>query len=196
MSKTNNDGMPDFREMVENIMTLWQNSTDVEVFEGTHWYDSAREFASDLAIRYATNVKVVACIIAAHSMNASWKVNMQRTVSQLQGSPVGLSASITMANNAIANNANGLDPFDAVIGPKVNPFARCVAGDLTAVATDRWAQRAAFDTLDDKTCNRWISRNGVRDTMIAAYKRAAEIAGVEPAVMQAIVWVVVRGYAD
>jgi hypothetical protein len=191
----NNDTVTVF-DMVQNIERIYGNATESDVFEGTHWYDSAREFASELAVRYMSSVDVVACIIAAHSMNASWSANMKRTVNHLQGNPSGLGAAITMANNAIALAANGGDPFDAIVGPKINPFARNVAGDLSYVATDRWAQRAAFNSLDDKTNNRWINRKGMRDNMINAYKLVAQRHDLEPAVLQAIVWVVVRGSAD
>jgi hypothetical protein len=124
---------------------------------------------------------------------------MKRAEMHLAGKPFGLSRAIAMADNAIGKGfgyKDNPDPFAAIVGPKINPFARCVAGDLTAVATDRWAQRAAFDTLDDKKMSRWINRNGVRDTMIQAYTKAAESVGIPPAVMQAIMWVVVRGDAE
>jgi hypothetical protein len=191
------DVAPSLDTMVQNILVLYRAADDVAVFDGTHWYDQARLFATDLAERYSTTVEVAASVIAAHSMNASWKVNMTRAVNHLSGKPTGLPAAITMGDNAIdAWLFETGNPLDQVVGPKVNPFARAVAGDLSAVATDRWAQRAAFDTLDDSKANRWIGRKGVRQNMIDAYTKAAAEAGVAPAVMQAIVWVVVRGYAD
>lgn len=191
------DVAPSTDVMVQNILNLFHAADDVAIFEGTHWYDTARAFAAQLAERFSTTTDVAACVIAAHSMNASWKANMTRAVNHLSGNPTGLTAAITMGDNAIdAWLFETGSPFDAIVGPKVNPFARCVAGDLNAVATDRWAQRAAFDTLDDKKMARWINRNGVRDNMIDAYTKAAAEVGVPPAVMQAIVWVVIRGYAD
>lgn len=196
MSKIN-DANPTTDEMVANILNLYTAADDVAIFEGTHWYDSARTFAQTIAERYGVTTDVASCVIAAHSMNASWKANMTRAINHLAGNPTGLTKAIAMADNAIAADFKGTgDPFDAIVGPKINPFARCVAGDLTAVATDRWAQRAAFDTLDDRKMARWIKRDGVRDNMIQAYTIAAESVGIMPAVMQAIVWCVVRGSAD
>lgn len=191
------DVAPSLNTMVQNILVLFRAADEVAIFEGTHWYDQARLFATDLASRYGTTVDVAASVIAAHSMNASWKANMTRAENHLAGTPSGLTAAITMGDNAIdAWLFEKGSPLDMVVGPKVNPFARAVAGDLNAVATDRWAQRAAFDTLDDGKANRWIGRKGVRQNMIDAYTKAAAEAGVPPAVMQAIVWVVVRGAAD
>ena len=194
MSKT--VASPSVSTMVANILRYYGMADETQRFEGLHWYDSARVLASNLAARHGVSLAAVAAVIAAHSMNASWSVNVRRAESQLAGKPVGLSAAILMARNAIDADAVGLDPLAMVIGPKINPFARCVAGDLTAVATDRWAQRAAFDSLDDKVNNRFIGRKGMRDNMIHAYTIAAHEAGIEPAVMQAIVWVVIRGKAD
>jgi len=90
-----------------------------------------------------------------------------------------------MASAAIANPA---DPFSAILGPKINPFAHNIAGDEYLVATDRWAQRAAG-------VEQFIGRIGMRASLIDAYRKAAASAGVTPAVMQAIVWVHVRGSA-
>lgn len=197
------DATPDVRTMIDNILSLYFAADEVQIYEGTHWYDSARLFAADLAQKHGVTTEVAACVIAAHSMNASWKANMKRAINHLSGMPTGLTAAIEMSDAAIHYGhrlaLSGGDPslvFDAIVGPKINPFARCVAGDLTAVATDRWAQRAAFDTLDDKKSTRWIRRNGVREDMIRAYEQAAKSVGIAPAVMQAIVWVVVRGDAN
>lgn len=183
-------------EMVENILAVFENATETDVYEGTHWYDSARQFAEYLGQKYGTSTDVAACVLAAHSKNARWAENMRRAELQLAGTPTGFKSAIVMSNAAIDYGVSGLDPFQAITGPKINPFARNVAGDLFYVATDRWAQRAAFSSFDDKRNTAWINRKGMRDNMIAAYQLAAGRVGLEPAVMQAIVWVVIRGSAD
>lgn len=183
--------------MVENILTIHANATETDVYEGTHWYNSAHQFAQYLASTYNVSIDVAACVIAAHSMNASWKANQTRAINQLSGNPTGLGAAITMGERAtLWRELELTTAFDAIVGPKINPFARNIAGDLFYVATDRWAQRAAFNSLDDKANNNAINRKGVRTAMINAYQLAAGRVGLEPAVMQAIVWVVVRGSAE
>jgi len=190
------DATPTYSDMVANIIAIFQSANHTDVYEGTHWYDSAREYASYLASRHGVSVDVAACVIAAHSKNARWNENMRRAELQLAGTPTGFKSAIVMSNAAIDYGTSNLDPFQAIIGPKINPFARNVAGQLEYVATDRWAQRAAFNTLIDKDMARWIKRDGVRDDMIRAYQYVAKGAGVAPAVMQAIVWVVIRGSAE
>jgi hypothetical protein len=183
---------PRISTMMRNIRASYDAATLEERSAGLHWYDSARDLAGYLAAKYWVNPEVAAAVIAAHSMNASWTVNIARAESQLAGRPVGLSRAIRMGAAAMADPTNALSH---IVGPKLNPFAHCIAGDLSRVATDRWAQRAAFASSDDKLCDRLIARKGVRDTMIDAYSKVAADVGLEPAVLQAIVWVQVRGGA-
>lgn len=175
-----------------NIRASFDAATIEERSAGVHWYDAARELAGHLAAQYRVTVPVAAAAIAAHSMNASWQVNVARAASQLAGYPCGLGAAIRMTAAAMANPDNALSH---VVGPKLHPFACNIAGDLTMVATDRWAQRAAFATLDDAVCDRLIARKGVRDTVILAYQKVAAEVGLAPAELQAVVWVQVRGSA-
>lgn len=175
-----------------NIRASYDRATLEEHSAGEHWYDSARELAGYLAARYWTTVPVAAVAIAAHSRNARWDVNVARAESQLAGRPTGLGAAIRETAAAMADPDNALS---YVTGPKLRPFAHNVAGDLSMVATDRWAQRAGFATRDDKVCDRLIARKGTRDAMILAYCKVAADVGLEPAVLQAIVWVQIRGSA-
>lgn len=184
---------PSVDEMATNILRLYSNANTEQRFQGETWYDVARTYCVGLSSRYGVTLDVAACVLAVYSQNQSWKGNMTLTEAHLAGAPRGLKRAIAMSQ-AVLDNPH--DPFTYVVGPKINPFARCVAGDLTAVATDRWAQRAAFDTVDDKLMRNLIQRKGVRDDMIAAYTKAAASVGIPPAVMQAIVWVVIRGYHD
>lgn len=181
---------------IETLMTNIRSSFDAATLEersaGMHWYDSARELAGYLGAKHWVGVEVAAAVIAAHSMNASWSVNVARAEAQLAGRPVGLGAAIRMGAAAMADPQNALAH---VVGPKLHPFACNIAGDLTMVATDRWAQRAGFGSSDDKVCDRFIGRKGVRDTLILAYQKVAADVGLEPAELQAVVWVQVRGGA-
>lgn len=184
---------PSLDTIMANIRTSFDAATLEERSAGLHWYDSARELAGYLGARYWVAPTVAAAVIAAHSANASWSVNVARAHAQLAGYPVGLGAAIRMSAAAMADPENALD---YVIGPKLHPFACNIAGDLSVVATDRWAQRAGFNSFDDALCRRLIERKGVRDTLILAYQKTAADVGLEPAVLQAIVWVQTRGRAE
>jgi hypothetical protein len=182
---------PSLATMKRKIRASYDAATLEERSAGLHWYDSARDLAGYLAARYWTTVPVAAAVIAAHSQNATWSVNVARAEAQLAGRPVGLGTAIRMGAAAMADPDHALDH---VKGPKIHPFACCIAGDLDQVATDRWAQRAVFG-MDDRVCERLIARKGVRDTLILAYQKVAADVGMAPAELQAIVWVVVRGSA-
>lgn len=184
---------PTVDTMMARIRARFDAATLEERLAGEHWYDGAHALAVELAAKHGTTVPVAAAVIAAHSQNASWKANMVRAANQLAGHPTGLGSAIRMGAAAMADPDNALD---YVVGPKINPFAHNIAGDLTQVATDRWAQRAAFGTMDDLTCERLVNRKGVRDEVILAYQKVAADVGLEPAVLQAIVWVQIRGSAS
>lgn len=190
MSKTPS---PTIRTMTRHIRASFDTATLEEYSAGIEWYSDAHALAEQLATKYGVTVPVAAAVIAAHSANASWAVNRNRAVAHLAGYPTGLGKAIAMGNRAIADPDNALD---YVVGPKLNPFAHNIAGDLSRVATDRWAQRAGFNTADDTLCARLIARKGVRDLLIEAYCKVAADVGLEPAQLQAIVWVQIRGKAE
>lgn len=183
---------PALETLMANIRARFDAATLEERSAGLHWYDAARELAGQLATRFHVTVPVAAAAIASHSRNASWKVNVARAAAQLAGYPSGLGEAIREVAAAMADPDNALD---YVVGPKINPFAHNIVGNLDMVATDRWAQRAAFATMDIKECSRLINRKGMRDTMILAYQKVAADVGLAPAEVQAIVWVQIRGSA-
>jgi hypothetical protein len=186
-------GSPTVATMKRRMLALYAAASPETVAAGTCWYDEAHAFALTLAERYQVTVQQAACVIAAHSMNASWKMNVRRAEAHLAGEPWGLGAAKAMAAAALANPD---DPFRFIVGAKIHPFAHNVAGDLSMVATDRWMQRAGFNTDSDQVCAKLIGRNGVRAKLIEAIAKAAADIGIAPAILQAIIWVHVRGSAD
>lgn len=180
---------PAVARLVARILQQYHESSIHEVFVGKHWLTAANTLATNLARRYKVTLEVAACVLAAHSMDTDWKSNVARAEAQLAGSPVGLPNAIRMSAEAMAHPGN---PFPFIVGPKINPFARNVAGDEQAVATDRWAQRAAYGTNDLTACRRLVEAPGGREQLITAYHRAAAAVGLTPAVMQSIIWVHMR----
>lgn len=180
---------PTLGQLVARILQQYHESSVHEVTVGKYWLMAANTVAANLAARYKVTVDVAACVIAAHSMDTDWKSNVVRAEAQLAGRPVGLPKAIAMSAAAAAHPGN---PFPHIVGPKINAFARNVAGDEQAVATDRWAQRAAYGTSDLKACRRLVEAPGGRDLLITAYHRAAASMGVTPAVMQSVIWVHMR----
>lgn len=157
------------------------------------WYANARAAARRLAREHGTTVSVAAGVIAALSPRCPWGRNVIAADIILGAArrgddlpSVGLKANARKAF-AIASGAGR--PLDILRGPKVRSFYRNILGDVDAVTVDVWAARAAG--VDSKA-----RLDGRRYDHIAdAYRYAARIVGVAPAVLQAIVWVSIRGTA-
>lgn len=79
--------------------------------------------------------------------------------------------------------------IEAVTGPKVSAFARALWGDPTAVVIDRHAARVAMGE-DDITTVLIGDLRAAQD----AYRLAASRLGLEPAGLQALVWVARVGF--
>jgi hypothetical protein len=91
---------------------------------------------------------------------------------------------------------------------KIVNFTRNLAGDMSAVTVDRWAQRIATDFADCRERGeRPCASNGRHacghvptgdeyETIASAYRDAADACGVSPATMQAVTWCVVRGTGE
>lgn len=77
----------------------------------------------------------------------------------------------------------------AVTGPKVSAFARALAGDVSAVVVDRHAARIALG--DDRIT---VVPQAVLRAVQDAYTLAASRVGVDPAGLQALVWVARVGF--
>lgn len=80
----------------------------------------------------------------------------------------------------------------AVTGPKVSAFARALAGDGSAVVVDRHAARIALGLPG--TDGRFGVSLALGDRIRAAYTLAAGRLGLEPAGLQALVWVARVGF--
>jgi uracil-DNA glycosylase len=85
--------------------------------------------------------------------------------------------------------------LSALKGPKVEAFAAAIRGDLSHVVIDAWAARAARSNAENVAkLFRSDEMPGTRErrAMAEGYRRAAVARGIEPAAMQAAVWVAIR----
>jgi hypothetical protein len=79
--------------------------------------------------------------------------------------------------------------FDGLNGLKTNAFARAISGDMDAVVVDVWMCRAAGLGKDAP------NKREYREIAEAVRIVAADY-GYQPAVMQALIWILIRGKAD
>jgi len=183
--------LPTHAAMVRNILDVFESATPSQAVEGAAWYSDAHALAG--AITPADEMRG-AVIIAALSPALPWGANMRAAIAaaKVRGSrPSG----IIGKNWSKARKARtAADPFAVLSGPKVRAFALCIASngqDPHAVCVDRHAAAIAVGRfLEDGGA---AAVRGARFEKIAdAYRDAAALAGVTPAAMQAITWVVWR----
>ena len=150
------------------------------------WYSEAQGVARDIAAANGLDVARVAAIIAAFSPRVQWSRNVVLASLFASGKPVtGLSSSIKAAHRVTGAS----DPLDALTGPKVRRFGRNIAGDLSAVTVDVWMMRAGGFNREDPTTVQYRAAETVVQQLAAEH-------GVEPAILQALIWIVIRGRAQ
>jgi hypothetical protein len=176
------------RAMRANLRAIIGRATGEDVRQGLEWYADAQAFAMTLASRIDGDLERAAAVIAAHSPRTFWSANKLAAMATIErrNMPSGI-----MRTNAVRAEAALTMGFDGLgNGPKVHAFARNVFGDLSRVTVDVWAFRAAMG--DQNVPEGWLARKGAYDEVARAYAAVAEREGLDPAVAQALVWVVIR----
>lgn len=183
--------LPTHQQMVRNILKTYKQASAAQAVDGARWYSDAHALAEAIT---PGDVERGAAIIAALSPALAWSTNMRVAVAAARkGSrkPAGVIGANWIKAKKIAN---GADPDRVLSGAKVRAFAACIASDgehPDAVCVDRHAAAIA--------CGRFLEDGGAAavrgkryEMIAAAYRDAAARAGVTPAQMQAVTWVVWR----
>jgi len=146
---------------------------------GAAWYFAARGELFDVAQRYRYPLKRVAYAAAAllEHVAAMCRAGRGRDARGHYGHCL---------RKAVAILERG--EYRALSGPKVVPFARALYGEHDAAVVDRWVWRAAGGVG-------YLTARRTRDVQ-AALRRLAREVRRPVAIVQAIVWVVVRRAAD
>lgn len=180
--------------MVRRILAMYRRATPAELAAGADWYATAQDAAAEI---YPERPDIAAGVIAALSPRAQWAVNIRWARAMVHAARTGQEcpAVHTQTMRAIAwKIATGEQSYsDALNGPKTSRFARAIdptVADLSRVTVDAWAARTAEGrTSPSHNANGAIAPTGRRYLAIErAYQRAAQIAGTDPAIMQAVCW--------
>jgi len=176
-------------DYVSNLRNVYQRATRLDIAEGRLWYPTARGELYDLAKQYGYPLKRVAFAAAALSNNMEWGQNVAlaehvcwavRNAVPARGHyPACLSKAVRILRDG---------EYAALSGPKVEPFARALLGDMRAAVVDRWMYRAAGESG-------WVTEFRTRNIAVALRALAREC-GRPVAVIQAIIWVTIRREAD
>lgn len=168
----------------DRFRSLLSTATLFDLHAAEAWYCEARAFAESLRPSTGWSLEVSASVVSAFSPRVTWGHNKAKAAQYAQGiTPKGLRSHVDAAERCVREGFNGLR------GPKTNAFARAIAGDMDAVVVDVWMCRAAGLGKDAPNVREYRAIAEAVRTVAAEYRMA-------PAVMQALLWIIVRGKAE
>jgi hypothetical protein len=188
-----------------NILSVYYSASLLDHQQGISWYAAAAEMAGFIARTYGLSLYQAAGILAAISPQQEWGRNVAMAER--------LVATYCLTGQSAASQGGylgtGLRKVDALLalpdpspaqvctilkGDKVSAFFSNIAGDLTQVCVDGHATNIAKCGMLRRGISQAKSLTSLQYRLAsAAYTAAADEAGVEPAVMQAITWVAYKG---
>jgi hypothetical protein len=184
-----NIGMTD-RLVKARIDRCMARATEHDILEGKIWYGEAHALAVELSENSRLTLAQAACVIAHLSPKVLWKKNAEAAralVYENRRLPGIMRACFDRASAA----AGAPDPLDT-FGPdakKTRSFALNIMGDVHEVTVDVWIARAVG------VSEAQLKRVGIYEAIAHQFRLAAKRYGMDPAQVQAIVWIVVRGSA-
>jgi len=173
---------------VENVLKVWEASSNADKASGAEWYNEAH----DLAIELTNDANTGAGVIAALSPQVSWvrNVTMARQIANGETPTMTNGRNIAKAQRCMSGESWN----DVLGGPKVRAFAATIENPETEqVCIDRHAFDIAVGfSSDDRTRGTLLGRAGIYEQFAAVYVEAAKMLNVAPSVVQATTWVAWR----
>ena len=168
---------------VDNFRDRAASATLFDLQAAEQWYADAGSFAQSLP-RHDWSFATACSVVSAFSPRVTWAQNKRKAMDYAHGiTPKGLKSHVAAADRCV------VDGFDGLRGLKTNAFARAIAGDVNAVVVDVWMCRAARLGKD-------APNKGEYHAIAEAVRTVAADYGMTPAIMQAMIWIVVRGKAQ
>lgn len=204
MSKQLKSDALDVDAMSETVINWWLISQPWMKDAGAQWYPIARAWVVDRANELDLSIEYVAAVLAAFSPQTRWVDNLVyadtflRTGQRARGamtSSYSRAVRIGLADDPVLALTQG-SKTRKISGQKMFAFANNILGSNVHVTVDVWAARAALDTDDKADTTKVLGWVGAYDKIALAYMKAAATLGVSPSVVQATVWIAIRGKAD
>jgi hypothetical protein len=170
-----------------NLRNVYRRGTANQIKAGAEWYAEEQRDVELLASEYGHTREQVAAAMAHLSPKTPWARNKQMTRELIAtGSTRGMSGNIERARRALISDT----PIEDMNGPKTSSFAKNLVGRYETVTVDVWAYRAACPSGD-------VERMGKVEYRLieSAYIATAKHFGYDPAILQAIIWCIIRGKA-
>jgi hypothetical protein len=179
-----------------NILRVYYAATAEEHVAGRSWYPVARAFCEALAVKYGCTLECAAGIVATLSPGAVWEKNQEQAelvcaafakrvwVASKWFPKVGVYGEANRIKcERIWKSGGKILPS----GQKVLAFYLCLIGCTDVVCVDRHAVSAMLMEPQELKLKEAAYKRAQ-----AHYVAAAKIAGIPPAELQAVVWVVWR----
>jgi hypothetical protein len=176
--------------VTRRIQRTYLKATAEQIDQGMVWYGIAGNICYELAESSDYVVAQVCASMSQLSPRLRWSQNVEAITELVKNGELPryvMSGPAGRARKALVS----ADPFSTFGAKalKTQNFARNIAGDLEAVTVDVWAARIAGVTEAQ------LKLAGVYEAVAHCYRLAAKRAGIAPAQIQAITWIVVRGSA-
>lgn len=180
--------LPSADVMAVNIANVYSLAIADDIAKGSQWYPLAHDIVVEWADTFDRSIANVACIVAAMSPQNLWSYNLIQADDILHGRPLSVGGLLACERKARAiaddHATDTIGYFPQ--GYKVRSFACNLAGDSNIVTVDTHALQVAMgDVRSTVTMRSWEQYAHVA----SAYTRAATVAGIAPATLQAITWV-------
>lgn len=167
---------------------IMSNVTSTEINNAVHWYYTARADCQVIADEHDIPLAVACGVVAAWSPRMRWHLNLHVADQHLKGKTrLGMPASAKRADRVLVH---GIEALNTPTGQKTHNFAWNLLGDTYAVTIDTWMLTAAGLETDR------VSSRLMYEELSRAVRRLAKRHGMQPAEMQALIWIKVRGSAN
>ena len=173
---------------------LIARATAADWVAAAEWYAEAQAMARDIATSAGLTLEQSAAIVAVLSPRVTWAQNVRLATTLAHGGDiVGLSDATDKARAILADAS---DPFAYVRGPKVQRFCANILGDMDYVTVDVWMLKASRLNVTRDSHGDLAPTTVQYRAIESAVRYLAREYNVTPAVLQALIWIVVRGRAD
>lgn len=190
-------------EYEKNILATFTLATAAQIVDGKRWYPEAIKALEAFQASHNSNWylpdwdnKRAAAVCAVLSPRITWASNI--TGVKRIAKAVGDRNSLCPVVAGVRRNVDKAwqiatgGPLSLVTGPKVSSFYANLCGNFERVTIDVWAARAAGVSDDEMT---HLDRTRYA-SLERAYQAVAHELSFQPAELQAICWIVVRGKGE
>lgn len=183
---------------MKNILSVYGQATEGEVFAGLSWYPDARQKAEEIAMSQGVHEHIAVGVVAALSPNNKWSRNLEDARNLISGYQRGVDVSVCtyhkMKEKAIRildeqPDAEGV--LDILNGKKIKSFYNCILG-REDVCVDGHAYNIYLGKRNRLTSGKTSLNKSTYQRVSKAYIRSAKKVGLKPSELQAITWVTWR----